>query len=151
MKHLMKNTQQMNSSSTSSGGWNATNMKKTVMNNVFNSMPAELKAVIKEVKTEANKGGGNSSSQACTDKVFLPGFNELGYTNQNYDGNQTKFPIFSNNNSRIKKMNNGSGSAEYWWTRSPTGSSGFRSVGTNGDWAYSVADGSGGVCFCFNI
>ena len=153
MKHLMKNKQQMNSSSTTNGGWNATNMRNTVMNNIFNSMPAELKAVIKEVNTYANKGNNNSLSQVCTDKVFIPGFNELGYTNQNYDGNQTKFPIFSDNNSRIKKMNNGSGSAERWWTRSPcyTGTTDFRGVDTDGDLNRYVAYNSVGVCFCFNI
>ena len=64
MKHLMKNKQQMNSSDTNSGGWNNCNMKKTVMNNIYNSIPVEIRNHIKEVKTYANRGGDSSSSQA---------------------------------------------------------------------------------------
>ncbi len=154
MKHLMKNYQQMNSSNTNSGGWNTTNMKYTVMNNIFNSMPRELQNAIKEVKTEANRGGNSSSSQACADKIFLPGFKELGFTYENYDGNQVKFPIFSDNNSRIKKMNNGSGQVSSWWTRSPgyyVSGYYFRTVHTDGDSNGYTAAYSCGVCFCFNI
>ena len=153
MKHLMKNTQQMNSTGTNRGGWNECNMRTTVMNNIYNSIPVEIRNHIKEVKTEANMGRSSSSSQACTDKVFLPGFTECGGIWNNYDGNQTKFPIFSDNNSRIKKMNNGSGSEQWWWTRSPRYYDGndfcfFHYDGYSGS---SSAGDSGGVCFCFNI
>ena len=152
MKHLMKYTQQINSTDTNNGGWNATNMKKTVMNNIYNSIPVEIRNAIKEVNTYANSGGSNSSSQACTDKVFLPGFKELGFTYENYDGNQVKFPIFSDNNSRIKKLNNGAGSANYWWTRSPSySSSDFRRVLADGGWSSFIATVGYGVCFCFNV
>ena len=152
MKHLMKNKQQMNSSDTNSGGWNNCNMKKTVMNNIYNSIPVEIRNHIKEVKTYANRGGDSSSSQACTDKVFLPGFKELGWSD-NYDGNQVKFPIFTDYDSRIKKLNNGSGSATSWWTRSPAynSSGSFRVVYTDGGWSYYSAGDSRGVCVCFNI
>ncbi len=154
MKHLMKNYQQMNSSNTNRGGWNECNMKKIVMNNIFNSIPIEIRNHIKEVNTYANKGGGgvNSSSQVCTDKIFIPGFQELGWSG-NYDGNQVKFPIFSDNNSRIKKRNNGSGSAQYWWTRSPYYAryEYFTAVYRDGGSDYNTADYSYGVCFCFNV
>lgn len=152
MKHLMKNTQQMNSSNTNSGGWNQCKMRNVVMKNIFDSMSIELRNCIKEVKTEANKGGANSS-QTCTDKVFLPGYQELGWSD-NYDGNQVKFPIFTNNSSRIKKLSNGTGSADYWWTRSPYSGFGdsFCLFGTDGSISgYYGAGRSHGVCFCFNI
>ena len=153
MKHLMENFHQMNSTDTNSGGWNQCNMKKTIMNNIYNSIPVEIRNHIKEVNTYANKGGESSSSQACTDKVFLPGFKELGFTEQNYDGDQVKFPIFSDNNSRIKKINNGSGSKWWWWTRSPSYnySDHFRIVYTDGSWSNSHADSGGYVCVCFNV
>ena len=159
MKHLMKNTQQMNSSGTNSGGWNATNMKKIVMNNIYNSIPVEIRNHIKEVKTYANPGDYNTSSSQgllSKDKVFLPGLTECCNTwsaqNQTETG-QKKFPIFSDNNSRIKKLNNGSGSANWWWTRSPYYyyNSAFCLFSTDGDWSRSSADNSGGVCVCFNI
>nr|DAF93155.1 MAG TPA: hypothetical protein [Myoviridae sp. ctcyQ27] len=157
MKHLMKNTRQMNSSDTNSGGWNDTDMKKTVMQNIFKSMPSNLQSYIKEVNTYANLGGGTSSSNAgrpSKDKVFLPGCTEVGFTYQsNTESNQKKFPIFTDNNSRIKKLNNGSGDAYWWWTRSPYYGStyDFCSVYSDGRYNYNYASFSGGVCFCFCV
>ena len=153
MKNLMKNEQKMNSYDTNSGGWNATDMKKTIMNNIYNSIPVEIRNHIKEVNTEANMGGRNSSSQVCTDKVFIPGFTECGGGWNNYDGNQTKFPIFSDNNSRIKKLNNSSGSVQWWWTRSPYyNNDNFCDFAHDGSSSSYGHAGSGvGVCFCFNI
>ena len=157
MKHLMKNTRQMNSSDTNSGGWNDTDMKKTVMQNIFKSMPSNLQSYIKEVNTYANLGGGTSSSNAgrpSKDKVFLPGCTEVGFTYQsNTESNQKKFPIFTDNNSRIKKLNNGSGDAYWWWTRSPyyyyTDS--FCYVGSGGSGSNGYASYTYGVCFCFCV
>ena len=152
MKHLMKDREFMNPFYFNSGGWNNSYMKNVVMKNIYESIPEYIRNNIKEVKTEANRGGGSSSSQACTDKVFLPGFKELGWSG-NYDGNQTKFPIFTNDNSRIKKLNNGSGEDYWWWTRSPSYNYSyyFRHVRTGGGWNYSIASGGHGVCVCFNI
>ena len=157
MKNLMKNTQKMNSSDTNSGGWNDTYMKKTVMQNILKSMPSNLQSYIKEVNTYANLGGGTSSTNAgrpSKDKVFLPGCTEVGFTYQsNTESNQKTFPIFTDNNSRIKKQSNGSGSAYYWWTRSPTYyySNYFCGVISDGNNSYNTASNSYGVCFCFCV
>ena len=161
MKNLMKDYQKMNSSNTNSGGWNNTTMKKTVMANILKSMPSNLRSYIKEVNTYANQGGSSSSSSKgllSKDKVFLPGFTEVfgpsvWSSQSNTETNQKQFPIFTDNNSRIKKMNNGAGSAEYWWTRSPSYNVGnffvyVDSDGYNGNYnPYSRH----GVCFCFNV
>ena len=160
MKHLMKNYQQMNSSDTNSGGWNNTAMKKTVMANILKSMPSNLQSYIKEVNTYASMGGGSSSSNAgrpSKDKVFLPGDTEVydrWFSQAVTESNQKKFPIFTDNNSRIKKMNNGSGDASMWWTRSPyygNGADGFFAVNYNGGPTPDGSSTSNGVCFCFNI
>lgn len=157
MKNLMKNTQKMNSSDTNSGGWNDTYMKKTVMQNILKSMPSNLQSYIKEVNTYANLGGGTSSTNAgrpSKDKVFLPGCTEVGFTYQsNTESNQKTFPIFTDNNSRIKKQSNGSGSAYYWWTRSPSyySSGYFCIVYSDGNGNGNNASDSGGVCFCFCV
>ena len=162
MKHLMKNYQPMNSDyTTNEGGWNDTDMKKTVMNNIFKSMPSNLQYYIKEVNTYANQGGYSSSSsigKLSKDKVFLPGLTEINdnWSSQNQtESNQKKFPIFTDNNSRIKKLSNGSGSANTWCTRSPSYYShgDFCFVGSDGN-SNSYAGGASaavGVCFCFNI
>ncbi len=160
MKHLMKNTQQMNSSDTNYGGWNDTAMRNTVMQNIYKSMPSNLQKVIKEVNTYANQGGDYESSsvgKVCKDKVFLPGDSEVynGWPAQSQtESNQKMFPIFTDDNSRIKKMDNGNGSAQWWWTRSPYYyySYNFCDVSnTGGAGNGSNASSSGGVCFCFCV
>ena len=153
MKHLMIYEDYMNDSDTNNGGWDGSDMKSTRMRNIELAMPNNIRSHIKEVKTEANAGNRAEYAESSVDKVFIPGYKELGFTYENYDGNQVKFPIFSDNNFRIKKMNNGSGEAKYWWTRSPFCGSGysFRVVYTDGGWSNGYAGDSYGVCFCFNI
>ena len=168
MKHLMKNTRQMNSSDTNSGGWNDTDMKKTVMQNIFKSMPSNLQSYIKEVNTYANQGLGSSSSSTgllSKDKVFLPGMTELFGKNYKPDQsktekNQKQFPIFTDNNSRIKKLSNGSKAVESWWVRDADDSyyTAYNCITTAGSTStmYGNPNGSftaykAGVCFCFNI
>ena len=158
MKHLMKNYQQMNSSDTNYGGWNDSAMKKTVMQNIYKSMPSNLQKVIKEVNTYANQGGGNSSSskgKLSKDKVFLPGCTEVGFTFQSStESGQKLFPIFTDNNSRIKKISNGSGNAYWWWTRSPHYGSSHYFCAVHSGGSYDVSHISidrGGVCFCFCV
>ena len=162
MKNLMKDVQYMNSSHTNSGGWNDTAMKKTVMANIYNSMPTDLQSYIKEVNTYANQGLGSSSSSTgllSKDKVFLPGMTEMFGKNYKPDQsetekNQKKFPIFTNDNSRIKKLSNGSGDAYQWWLRSAiygNNSDCFCDVTIYGTHDYTGASYGYGVCFCFNV
>ena len=162
MKNLMKDVQYMNSSHTNSGGWNNTAMKKTVMANIYNSMPTDLQSYIKEVNTYANQGLGSSSSSTgllSKDKVFLPGMTEMFGKNYKPDQsetekNQKKFPIFTNDNSRIKKLSNGSGDAYQWWLRSAiygNNSDCFCDVTIYGTHDYTGASYGYGVCFCFNV
>lgn len=152
-KNLMKEYQALTpNSSSNSGGWNTTYMKTTIMPNILNSMPSNLQKVIKEVNTYASKGGYDSSSSdslLSLDKVFLLSVAEIGLWNAT-----NKFPIFTDKNSRIKKMSNGSGIAAPWWTRSPYGNEGWQftyigsSTNTIGNDKPSYTTG---ICFCFNI
>ena len=160
MKHLMKNYQQMNSYNTNSGGWNDSAMRNTVMQNIYKSIPSNLQKVIKEVNTYANQGGYSESSSVgklSKDKVFLPGDTEVydKWSSQAAtESNQKKFPIFTDNNSRIKKMNNGSGDAYHWWTRSPHYNSSDCFCSVNYAGVANCINGAGdsiGVCFCFNV
>ena len=160
MKHLMKKREFMRPFYFNLYAWNDSYMRITVMNNIFNSIPTELRNAIKEVNTYANRGGGSSSSSQgllSKDKVFIPGLTEGGdkWDDQNQtETGQKKFPIFSNDSSRVKRLNNGSGAPEYWWTRSPNFNYGdyFCSFSEVGNSDYYFAGGNSiGVCFCFNI
>ena len=157
MKNLMKDSQVLTSNSSgNSGGWNETTMKRTTIGQILKSMPSNLQNYIKEVNTYANQGGNSSSSsigKLSKDKVFLPGCTEVGFTFQSSaESGQKTFPIFTDDNSRIKKMNNGAGSADWWLTRSPYYGSSTSFVGVaSGGYNGNIASGHFGVCFCFCV
>ena len=164
MKNLMKDYQKMIPYSDSDFHyWEGVTMRTTIMQNILKSMPSDLQNVIKTVDTYASTGGGESrphTGEMSMDKVFLPGFTEVSnsYSAQNItESGQKKFPIFTDNNSRIKKLSNGSGNACDWWTRSQYwvgyGGRMFIYIGNNGDGGgrYDYAHYSNGVCFCFNV
>ena len=162
MKNLMNDSKALNSYDHGNyGGWNDSAMRNTVMQNILKSIPSNLRSYIKEVNTYANKGGDSSSSSKgllSKDKVFIPGFTEIfgpsvWISQSKTESNQKQFPIFTDNNSRIKKMSNGSGDAYFWWTRSPSynDTNCFCNVNTDGSDNYYSVIGSYGVCFCFNV
>lgn len=146
-------TDQMNISFINEGNWETSYMSKTIMEDIYNAMPSSLQNAVKTVNIGSDTGY-NGESVTIQDKVFLPSGKEVGFTNIYYDIIQgTKFPIFSDNSSRIKKTNNGTGSANYWWLRSSHtgGSYGFYFVGIDGGWGSYSATNNYGVVFCFCI
>ena len=158
MKNLMKNSQKLVSSQYNYSGWKDSEFRKNTVPRIYNSLPKEVKDHIKEVMTWSNSGGQTTSSTYVFDKIFLPGCTEMDLThhtipNGNYDGSQVKFPIFTDNNSRIKKMNNGSGSANSWYTRSPEcdNSEYYIGVSWTGSIFFGYGDTTEGICFCFNL
>lgn len=129
------------------------------MKNIYESIPEYIRNNIKEVNTYANAGNCNkneSKGLLSKDKVFIPGLSEIDnrWENQNKtETGQTLISIFKDKKNRVKKLNNGVGSAEWWWTRSPSydNSTNFCNFGADGDWYNYSAYFSIGVCVCFNI
>lgn len=161
MKNLMNAEQYMNSSKTNVGGWNSSYMKTTVMKNSYNSMQSDLKSYIKQVNTYANAGGRSteaSKGALSEDYVFIPGHVELFGSNavakqKQTESAQVQFPIFTDKASRVKSMSNGSGSANYYWTRSAQYqyNSNFYMVNEDGSNNFTSASVTEGVCLCFNV
>jgi len=167
MKNLMAEKTFMSTDSNNRGGWYASNLRKNNMQNILNSMPASLQNVIKMVEIYTHAGGYGSASEieqgnSSYDKVFIPGYRELfgdkNTSQSNGEQGQQKFSIFTDNNSRIKKMYNGTGKASKWWTRSPafatTSSSDtyYCIVSENGSSSGGYMGNSDtGICFMFNV
>lgn len=154
MKHLLKDTRQMNSSDTNRGGFTGSAMYSWLNGAFYNGLPADLKAVIKSVNKKTSAGNASSTINTNAMKVFLFSNVEVfGTTDNSVICEGVKYPIFTNNASRIKKLSNGSGSAYYWWLRSPYASntSGFCSVYSDGTSNWYDASNSGGVCAGFCI
>lgn len=87
-------------------------------------------------------------------KLFL--FSEIeifGSTTYSKAGEGSQYSYFATAANRIKYLSNGSGSAGWWWERSPYGSSsnGFCVVSSSGSADFNNANGAGGVCFGFCV
>lgn len=157
----------MNTSDTNSGGWEDSYMrnnicgtrKSTTSGRIMGAIPAELRNVLKSVTKYTNNNGRSSASSAVTattDYFFLLSeyevFGNITYSNS-YEANyQQQYAYYSAGNSKVKYRHNSTGSAAYWWLRSPRAgySSQFVFVNTDSTVFYHYANYSLGFApgFC---
>ena len=110
----------MNSSNTNTGGWK-NSARRAWCNNVYkNAIPSTLIGIYKEFINQSGTGGGSSSGvENTTDTFALPAEKEVfGSTSYSVAGEGNQFTWYATSANRIKKMGV-SGSANYWWERSP--------------------------------
>lgn len=151
-KNCLNTTYPMNSSSSNSGGWNNSDMRKTRMTNILNTFPAELRAdgAIKYVDVLASAGGGSTAITTSSDRLRLHSIVELGLSySYAASGEGTKYAYYTSGN-RVKTVG---GVASVYWTRSPHtgGSDDFCYVSTSGTAGSSLASNSRGVACGFDI
>ena len=142
-------TKQMNSSNTNSGGWQNSAMRTTHLPAILNMMPAEVKAAIRDVQKKSSAGNQSSSIQTTNDKLFLLSEIEIfGSTTYSFAGEGKQYAYYQAGNSKVKNL---SGSANYWWERSPysSDSASFWLVNSNGNAGAYYASLSRGVAFGF--
>lgn len=161
MKGLLNANRQMNSGNTNVGGFEASAMNKWLNGTMIYNLSKPWQNLIKTVQVLASKGGTEETILTSKCKLFLfsdaeVGFNKTAvpYKNEvDRDAESVQFPIFTDNNSRIKKTYNGTGSANSWWLRSASASysSSFENVYYNGGSFSNGANYSNGVCFGFCI
>lgn len=148
----------MNTSSTNSGGWNNSYMRRTILgntntptnplaNSLMAALPADLRAVMKSVTKYTDNtanGGGNQSSYvtATTDYLWLLAEFEVQgartYANSYEQNYQAQYQYYKSGNSKVAYRHNATGSTAYWWLRSAycSGDLSFCGVFTDGS-AYS--------------
>ena len=142
-------TKQMNSSNTNSGGWNSCAMRTTHLPAILDLMPAEVQAAIREVQKKTSAGNQGGNLVITNENLFLLAEIEIfGSTTYSFVGEGTQYAYYQAGNSKVK---NRSGSAYFWWGRSPrsSDSTGFCTVHSNGDAGASNASNSRGVAFGF--
>lgn len=132
----------MNSSDTNAGSWNSSYMRNTVMAEIRNQLPDDLKPYIKKVNKKTTQGSLSTAIQATSDDLWLPSCIEVGTitSGAGYVREGTQYPIFTDNDSRIKLYNK---RASDWWLRSP-------SLGNNDNFHYVYPDGSDGDGSAYN-
>ena len=117
--------------------------------------------MIKVVQVRSSVGDTKAEISISNDRLFLLSraevsfnVNDVPYKDEvDPNAENVTFALFTDNNSRIKKTYNGTGSASHWWLRSPeaSGSSSFASVNYYGTSSNSYASYSYGVAFGFCI
>ena len=137
--------------------WLDSSAKNVYLPNAFETLPDELQNVVKEVYTYSIESPGSSEIDESKDKLFYPGSYELGLGN---DLGQKRFPIFTDNNSRICKKDVSGHSLESnyasYWSRSPHINS-YRCIGgvgalTGEYYILNINNGANQYSrFCFNV
>ena len=156
----------MNSSSSNSGGWNGSYMRKTLLgnsntpasaleNSLMAALPSDLLAVMQTVtKYTDNTGDGSNSSgnvTSTTDYLFLLAefevFGTRYYANQYEQNSQKQYEYYKAGNSRVAYNHSAVSTAVWWWLRSAYyyASNYFCDVFTDGSYGGSYAYYSAGL------
>lgn len=155
----------MNSSDTTSGGWNSSQMRTNICGTSLSSysgtiiavIPAALRAVLKSVTKYTNNKGSSTAANAVTattDYFFLLSeyevFGSCKYANKNEASKQEQYAYYSAGNSKVKYNHSETSTAVYWWLRSPRSSyqgnvvlvnTGGNSTIVNANYSYGFAPG----------
>ena len=156
----------MNTSRTNAGGWNATYMRKTLLgnsgtpssppaNSLLAALPSDLRAVMKSVtKYTDNTGNASNSSgavTATTDWLWLFAEFEVqgsrSYANQYEQNSQQQYSYWQSGNPKIAYRHSSTGTAVWWWRRSPHyyNHDYFCDTDADGSASYNYASWSAGV------
>ena len=152
MHDLFATSYPMNSSETNRGGWKNSTMRTSTMATMKGYMPSAWQSIIKPVNKASGTGGGSSSgTETVSDSCFLLAEIEVfGSAIWSVSGEGTQYAYYKAGNSKVKKK---SGSASYWWVRSPDSgnSNNFRNINSYGEAYTGNASINTGVAFGFCV
>lgn len=146
-RHCLNTKRQMNSSNTNVGGWTSCAMRTSTMNTLYNGFG--FKDAVAPVNKLTSAGNQSSTINTDSDKLFLLSEVEIfGNTTYAKAGEGTQYAWYRAGNTKVKNV---SGSAYYWWERSPYGSNTtyFCYVGSDGSANRTSASTSLGVAVGF--
>ena len=151
----------MNSSSTNVGGWPASSMRRFVNNDIYNSLPSNLKNGIIDTTVVSSHRSSDSSNFTSIDKLYLLAPKEIysdGYISSDTAKYLTrqldyykKEGVTTSNYSKAIKMYNST--ATIWWLRSAvsSGDRNFFTITSDGNWSGINAYTAFGVSPAFRI
>jgi hypothetical protein len=157
----------MNPNNSNSGGWKNSYMRTTLLGNsgtptsprsgsLMAALPSDLRAVMKSVTKYTDNVGNDtghtaSNVTATTDYLWLMSEYEVqggqSYANSYEKNSQAQYEYFKAGNSKIAYRHSSTGSAVWWWLRSPryNSTSTFCYVATGGGHDSNAAYYSAGV------
>ena len=110
----------MNEDSSNDGGYEDSEMREFLNNELFNAMPDNLKTIIKPVHKISDGGSGNKSLVTTTDSCWLASYDEVGLTSgsNNLAGQGELYSaIFSSDKDSRKKYIADDAVTGGWWLR----------------------------------
>ena len=119
IKDVLDGWFEMNADDTNKGGWAKSKMRTVYMQRIENLLPDDVRAALQPVVKTTTKGGGSDEIEMTVDKLFL--FSEVEIVGSDAadsgDDEGAQYKYFEKPENRVKHRN--SGSAYYWWLRSP--------------------------------
>lgn len=148
MEDCFNTLRQMNSTRTTSGGWQNCSLRTGVLPGIKASFPAEWQAIMAVAAKQTS--GGSSAIVTTNDYIWLLSEIEaFGFNTHSYAGEGSVYPIFTDDTSRIANVNN---VALGWWERSPNSNGiSFCRVSSNGSASRGEADGNAGIRLGFCV
>ena len=148
----------MNEESSNAGGYENSEMREYLNDDLFSALPSKLKEIIKPVRKISDGGSTNKKLITTTDNCWLASYDEVGLIsgNNNLSGQGEIYSsIFSTNKDTRKKYITDNTATGGWWLRSSyysTNSSSMFWRVTNSGGSYSdIAFNSFYVAFGFCI
>ena len=122
LKNSLAEAGYMNSTGTNSGSWNSS-ARRAWCNSVFReAIPSTLRGIFKQHKNLTIATYNGSTNQETIDYFALPAekeiFGSASYSNITEANALSQFTYYATASNRVKKLGN-SGSASFWWERSP--------------------------------
>ena len=151
-KNLLTTHVMMNTGSTTTSGYDASNMKSWLTSDVLPQLQSEIRNAIVPV-TKISGTYENSAvvvnGQSTTESLWIPSEYEI-FGTTTYENTGAQYSKFDTAAKRIK-YDLATGSAYYWWLRSASSGTSFRCVSGNGSAVYYNASYTNGVVLGFCI
>lgn len=162
MVGAMTSPHRHHTSSTNTGGYAESDIRAYLEETVFANLPLHWQSIIKQVQRKSSIG--DMSTEISTSDVHLPLLSHaeiytgdaasIPYKDEvDAEAENVTFPCFTGNNSRIRKLFNGEGSAVIWWLASPDPSYAlhFRMVNNGGAVSSNAASNSCYLAWGLNL
>ena len=157
-KELLEETHKWNLTRTNTGGWKACHLRSYLNARVYKALPIEWQSMILTVLVKSSDGDKSSdlTDPPAEDKIWIPCVKEMGSNTTtvpySLEG-ESPFTVWTDNASRVKKLNFGTGAASAWHLRSPSTYNGERIWSCNGSLTdmSMIPDADRGVAFGFCV
>lgn len=117
--HLLGRTKRWNPTNSNDGGWANSSLNASLNNRLYNAMPTQIKALIKQVIVYSSVGKQSTELSSSNCYITIPAVIEVDSTinSEPYNSEGTAISYMTTNNSRKRAFDGGNNNA--YWLRSP--------------------------------